>query len=157
RNSAGNDTRTREAAATRYAEQYLGVTRAERGWYQKLGGDPYTDNPVLHAAVHSAAKFEAAGSFGVMFAGALAIPGIGITEPVVDAIYTEDPAVIRARSRKTLAGYGLSATEIERWLNARVLSPTRQVLLLSVAEALTGVAGRVELFRHSLDLSTVAE
>ncbi len=59
--------------------------------------------------------------------------------------------------RKTLAGYGLSAGEIDAWLNAPVMSPTRQVLLLSAAEALSGVAGRAELFRHSLDLTSDAE
>jgi hypothetical protein len=75
----------------------------------------------------------------------------------VDAIYNEDPASIRQRMRKTLSGYGESADEIEAWLNAPVLSPTRQVLLLSAAEALNGVAGRAELFRHSLDLTSDAE
>lgn len=42
-------------------------------------------------------------------------------------------------------------------MNAPVLSPTRQVLLLTAAEGLNGVAGRAELFRHSLDLTSVAE
>jgi hypothetical protein len=146
-----------ERAAKHYAEQYLGVTAAERAWYKRLGVDPYTDNAVLRNAIRHDAKIEAAGSFGAKFIGLPVIPGIAITERVEDAIYNEDPATIRERVRKTLAGYGLSASEIEQWLNAPVLSPTRQVLLLSTAEALTGVAGRAELFRHSLDLTSVAE
>jgi len=156
-NTARSDLDRGEKAAESYAQRYLGVTSAERGWYKRLGVDPYTDNTVLRDAIHKDAKIEAAGSFGARFAGLPAVPGIAITQRAVDAIYNEDPAVIRARTRKTLAGYGLSATEVERWLNAPVLSPTRQVLLLSAAEALDGVAGRAELFRHSLDLTSDEE
>ncbi|HUI58651.1 MAG TPA: hypothetical protein VLX90_00425 [Steroidobacteraceae bacterium] len=144
-------------AAKRYAEHYVGITSAERGWYKRLGVDPYTNNAVLRDAVRKAAKIEAAGSFGVKFVGLPAIPGIAITQRVVDAIYNEDPAAIRARTRKTLAGYGLSPMQIESWLNAPVLSPTRQALLVSAAEELKGVTGRAELFRHSLDLTSDAE
>ena len=146
-----------EDAARRYAERYLGVTAAERGWYRRLGVSPYTDNTVLRAAVRRAAKTEAVGSFGVKFAGLPAIPGIDLTQRTVDAIYNEDPAAVRARTRKTLAGYGLAPGEIESWLNAPLLNPARQVILLTVAEQLDGVAGRAELFRHSLGLTSNAE
>jgi hypothetical protein len=156
-NTGGGDAKKGEEAAKRYAEQYLGITGAERGWYKRLGVDPYTDNTVLRDAIRKAAKIEAAGSFSVKFAGLPAIPGIAIMRRAVDAIYNEDPAVIRARTRRMLAGYGLSASEIESWLNSPLLSPTRQVFLLSSAEALKGVAGRAELFRHSLDLTSDAE
>jgi hypothetical protein len=155
--TARSDVKKGEDAAKRYGERYLGITAAERGWYKRLGVDPYTDNRVLHDAIRKAAKTEAVGSFGVKFAGLPAIPGIAITQRAVDAIYNEDPAAIRERTRKTLASYGVSATEIEAWLNNPVLSPTRQVLLLSAAEALNGVGGRAELFRHSLDLTSDAE
>jgi len=76
---------------------------------------------------------------------------------VVDAVYKEDPATIRARSRATLAGYGLDSGEIDRWQNTPVLSPTRQLLLLKAAAMLNGVDGRGELFRHATGLTTGAE
>jgi hypothetical protein len=155
--SARNDLRKGEDAAKRYAERYLGVTAAERGWYRRLGVSPYTDNTVLRDAVRRAAKTEAVGSFGVKFAGLPAIPGIDLTQRAVDAIYNEDPAAVRARTRKTLAGYGLGSSEIETWLNAPLLNPARQIVLLTVAEQLDGVAGRAELFRHSLGLTSNAE
>src|SRR5215469_6830751 len=151
------DVKKGEAAARHYAERYLGVTSAERGWYERLGVNPYTDNQLLRDAIRRAAKTEAVGSFGVKFAGLPALPGIELTQRAVDAIYHEDPAAVRARTRKTLAGYGLSAGEIESWLNAPLLNPARQVLLLSVAERLNGVAGRAELFRHSLGLTSNEE
>jgi len=146
-----------EEAAQRYALRYLGVSAAERAWYHKLGVSPYTDNSVLRQAVHKAAKTEAIGSFGVKFASLPAIPGIGLTQRAVDAIYNEDPAAVRARTRRVLAGYGMDPGEIESWLNAPLLNPARQVLLLQAAERLDGVAGRAELFRHSLGLTSEVE
>ena len=146
-----------EEEARSYALRYLGVTAAERAWYLKLGVSPYTDNQPLREAVHRAARTEAIGSFGVRFASLPAIPGIGLTQKAVDAIYNEDPAVVRERTRKVLSGYGLDAMEIDSWMNAPLLNPARQVLLMSAAEHLSGVAGRAELFRHSLGLTTDAE
>jgi hypothetical protein len=146
-----------EDAARSYAEHYLGVTAAERAWYKKLGVSPYTDNKVLRDAVHKAARTEAVGSFGVKFAGLPAIPGIDIAERTVDAIYNEDPAAVRARTRKTLAGYGLDAKQIESWMNAPLLNPARQQLLLSIAEQLDGVSGRAELFSHAIGLTSNEE
>jgi hypothetical protein len=155
--STRNDMKKGEDAAKRYAERYLGVTAAERRWYRRLGVSPYTDNTVLRDAVRTAAKTEAVGSFGAKFAGIPAIPGIDLTQRAVEAIYNEDPAAVRARTRKTLAGYGLGSSEIETWLNAPLLNPARQVVLLTVAEQLDGVVGRAELFRHSLGLTSNAE
>jgi hypothetical protein len=155
--SAGDKLKRGEQAAGRYAEHYLGISSAERAWYKRLAVDPYTDNAVLRAAIRKAAKKEAVGSFGIKFAGLPAIPGIALTQRALGAIYDEDPAVLRQRMRATLARYGVSAAETEAWLNAPTLSPTRQVLLLSTAASLEGVAGRAELFRHSLDLTSDAE
>jgi len=143
--------------ARSYAERYLGVTAAEREYYRKLGVDPYTDNQVLRNAIRHAAKISAAAGFGLRFASLPAIPGIGLTQRVVDTIYNEDPAAIRERTRKTLAGYGLTAAEIDRFMNAPLLSPTRQVVLLAAAQALEGVAQRGELFRHALALDSNEE
>jgi len=146
-----------EGAARSYALRYLGVTGAERGWYLRLGVSPYTDNTVLRQAVHRAAKTEAVGSLGVKFASLPAIPGIGLTQKTVDAIYNEDPAAVRERTRKVLAGYGMDPFETDAWMNAPLMNPARQVLLLAAAEHLEGVAGRAELFRHSTGLSSDAE
>lgn len=135
-----------EAAAKRYAGRYFGLTAAERRWYEKLGVDPYTDNAVLRAAIHKDAKIDAAAGFGMRFVGIPSIPGIGDIHDVMEAVYKEDPATIRARTKVTLAGYGLSADEIERWQNTLVLSPTRQLLLLKAAATLDGVEGRASSF-----------
>jgi len=155
--SAQNTAEKGEKAARSYAQHYLGITAAERDYYRKLGVDPYTDNNVLHDAIRRDARIAAGAGFGVKFVGLPGIPGIGLAEHAVDAIYNEDPAVIRERTRKTLADFGLSAVEIESFMNAPLLSPTRQLVMLSTAEALGGVAQRGELFRHAIGLTSDEE
>jgi hypothetical protein len=146
-----------ESAAKRYASRYFGQTSAERHWYEKLGVDPYTDNAVLRKAIHKIATVDAAAGFGMRFVGIPSIPGVGGVHEVMDAVYKEDPATIRARTKATLSGYGLDRNEIERWQNVFVLSPTRQVLLLKLAAALDAVEGRGELFRHAMGLTSDGE
>ena len=156
-NSAASTAAKGEKAARSYAERYLGVTAAERDYYRKLGVDPYTDNKPLRDTIRKDARIAAGAGFGMKFAGLPGIPAIGIAQRAVDAIYNEDPAVIRERTRKTLAGFGLSTPEIESFMNAPLLSPTRQLLLLSAAQALDGVAQRGELFRHAIGLTSDEE
>src|ERR1700756_5238957 len=121
-------------AATSYAERYLGITAAERDYYRKLGVDPYTDNKVLRDTIRKDARIAAGAGVGTRLVGLPGIPGIGIAGRAVDAIYNEDPAAIRQRTRGTLAGFGLSPAEIEGFMDAPLLSPTRQLLLLSAAQ-----------------------
>jgi prolyl oligopeptidase len=145
------------AAAQHYADRYFGVTAADRRWYKKLGVDPYTSNPVLRQAVHKDAKLDATAAFGMRFVALPEIAGLGIAREAMDAIYNEDPAVLRARQRQTLTALGLTPVEVDHWQNNLVLSPTRQTLLLEAAQALDGVAGRAELFRHAMGLTSETE
>ena len=144
-------------AVKNYANRYLGLTAAERHWYEKLGVDPYTNNATLRKAIHKVAKVDAAAGFGMHFVGIPSIPGIGDIHQVMEAVYKEDPATIRARNKVTLAGYGLDQSEIDRWQNSLVLSPTRQVLFMKAAASLDGIEGRGELFRHAMGLESDVE
>jgi hypothetical protein len=149
--------REAKADASRYADRYLGVSAAERRYYQQLGVDPYTNNEVLRKAVHHLAKINAAVNLGMHFVGIPGVPYLGDVKRAMDAIYNEDPAVLRARQRTTLAGYGLNAAEIQRFENTLLLSPTRQSLLAEYAKSLDGVAGRDELFRHAMSVTSEPE
>jgi hypothetical protein len=146
-----------KADASRYADRYLGVSAAERRYYQQFGVDPYTSNEVLRKAVHHLAKVNAVVNLGLHFVGIPGVPYIGDVKRAMDAIYNEDPAVLRARQRTTLAGYGLTSPEIRRFENTLLLSPTRQKLLGEYAKSLDGVAGRDELFRHAMSLTSEDE
>jgi hypothetical protein len=155
--SVSNVPRDVKADATRYAERYLGVSAAERRYYQELGVDPYSNNEVLRKAIHHLAKVDATVNLGMRFVGIPGVPYLGDVKRAMEAIYHEDPAVLRARQRKTLAGYGLDPAEVKRFENTLLLSPTRQTLLLENAKSLEGASGRDELFRHALSLTSEEE
>jgi hypothetical protein len=152
-----NVTATAKSDAVRYADRYLGVSAAERRYYQQLGVDPYTNNKVLRKAVGHLARINAATNLGMHFAGVPGLPYLGDIRRAMDAIYNEDPAVLRARQRVTLAGYGLTAAEIKRFENTLLLSPTRQSVLEEEAKLLDGVAGRDELYRHAMSVTSEEE
>ncbi len=154
---AKNVLHTAKADAVKYADRYLGVSAAERRYFQELGVDPYTSNAVLRKAVHHFATVQATVNLGMHFVGVPGLPYLSDVRQAMDAIYTEDPAVLRARQRKVLAAYGLSAAEIARYENTLLLSPTRQSLLAEDAKMLEGVEGRDELFRHAMSLTTDEE
>jgi hypothetical protein len=143
--------------AVRYAQRYLGVTDAERRWYRKLGVDPYTSNEVLRKAVHRLARVDAAAGLGMRFASLPRVPYGSQLDRAMDAIYKENPAVLRAKRRELLKGYGLTAAEISHFEHDLLLNPTRQSILVEIAKSLDGVAGRDELFRHAMTVTSVEE
>jgi len=145
------------ADTVRYAQRYLGVTSAERRWYQKLGVDPYTGNEVLRKAVHRLARVDAAAGLGMRFASLPRVPYGSQVDRAMDAIYKENPAVLRARRHELLKGYGLSAAEISHFEHTLLLNPTRQSVLVEIAKSLDGVAGRDELFRHAMTVTSEEE
>ena len=156
-NGSSNIVHDTTVDATRYANRYLGVSTAERRYYQQLGVDPYTNNEVLRKAVHHLAIVDAVANLGMHLVSIPGVPYLGDVRRAMDAIYNEDPAVLRARQRAALASYGLSADEINRFENTLLLSPTRQSLLAEAAKSLDGVEGRDELFRHALSLTSEEE
>jgi hypothetical protein len=143
--------------AQQYAARYLGITAAQMRWYQTLGVDPYTTNEVLRSAVKHLAKVDATTSLGMRFVPVPGIPYAGEVGRALHTIYTEDPAVLRKRRREALAACGLAVDEIERFESAALLSPTRQAVLADAANTLQGVAGRAELFRHALAVTSDEE
>jgi len=144
-----------EDAAKRYANDYLGLSAAERRWYAKLEVDPYTRNAVLRSAVKRLARIDAGATLGLHFVPGLPLPGeVG---RALNAIYQEDPAVLRKRRHAELAHYGLTADEVARFENSPLLSPTRQTFLIEAVKSLEGVAGRDELLRHASTVSSDEE
>jgi hypothetical protein len=148
-NSGDEDAHRAERAARRYADRYLGLSSSERAWFQRLGVDPYTDNRPLRAAVHHLAEIEAVTSLGLHFASLPSIPFAGDLQKAMDAVYQEDPAVLRERRRDILLGYGLTGDEVDRFENTAALGPTRQQRLSVAAAALKSVLGRDVLFRQA--------
>lgn len=148
---------TARSGVASYAERYTGLSAAERRYYQELGIDPYTDNAVLRRAVHRLARVEAATNLGMHFARIPGVPHLGDVHRALEAIYHEDPAVLRARRRAFLTELGLAPVEIERYEHQPLWSPTCQAVLEEHARSLAGVEDRAELFRRALSMTSTLE
>lgn len=144
-------------AGETYALRYFGVSRAERRWYAKLGVDPYTTNEPLRSAVKRIAKVDATASFGLRFAGIPAIAGMGVLRSGMDAIWREDPVVIRERNRKYLASIGVDKEVRSRFENNVWLSPTHQLAILTMLRTLDGVGARNELVQRAIEVASEDE
>jgi hypothetical protein len=143
--------------AESYAQRYLGVSRAERRWYAKLGVDPYTTNLALRNSVNKVARIDATAGFGLRFAGIPSIAGIGVVRKGMDAIWREDPVVIRERNRKFLSSIAIDKEEISRFENNLSLSPTYQLAILEMTRALDGIGGRGELIHRAVEVASEDE
>ena len=143
-------------SAKSYMDKYMGLSAAERRWYAKLDIDPYTRNEVLRRAVRRLAKVDSTVSFGMKFV-AVGVPYASEARRALDAIYNEDPAVLRKKRRKALATFGLTAAEVERFENTMLLDPTRQTALVDAMQALEGVSGREELLRTAMSVTSELE
>jgi hypothetical protein len=142
--------------ARKYIDSYLGLSKAERRWYAKLDIDPYTRNEVLRRAVHRLARVDSGVSFGMKFAS-VGVPYASEARRALDAIYNEDPAVLRKKRRKALAKFGLTPVEVRQFENTLLLDPTRQQALVDAMKALEGVTGREELLRTAMSLTSEVE
>jgi len=145
-----------ERVAKKYIQDYLGLSKAERRWYAKLDIDPYTRNEVLRRAVRRLAKVDSGVSFGMKFVP-VGVPYASEARRALDAIYNEDPAVLRKKRRKALAKFGLTPVEVERFENTLLLDPTRQQALVDAMGALEGVQGREELLRTAMSVTSEVE
>lgn len=159
--SDGDDTDSPAADKTRqlakkYIDRYMGLSKAERRWYAKLDIDPYTRNEVLRRAVRRLARVDSGVSFGMKFVAA-GVPYAGDARRVLDAIYNEDPAVLRKKRREALGGFGLTAAEVESFENNLLLDPTRQQALVNAMQTLEGVQRREELLRTAMSVTSELE
>ena len=145
-----------EHSATKYIERYMGLSKAEQRWYAKLDIDPYTRNEVLRRAVRRLAKVDSTMAFGMKFVSA-GVPYAGEAQRALDAVYKEDPAVLRKRRREALATFGLTPAEVERFENTLLLDPTRQTALVDAMKTLEGVSGREELLRTAMSATSEVE
>ena len=129
-------------AGKKYAAKYLGTSAAERRWAQKLGVDPYSSNEVLMKQLRAVAKVDAAGRFGVRFAGIPSIPGLGYVRDLNKLVWETDPLELRQRNEAFLKGLGAQPETLARFLDNAWLSPTVQTLITEGLRQLEGVADR---------------
>jgi len=131
------------------AGQPEGIAKARRSLAQKLGVDPYTDNPLLSAKLDQVARWERAGALALAVGTSGASIWAGIATKTLTLVWTMTPEEVRAANEKRLTSLapGASAEEIRAFLHNPAFTPTTQTLFVDELESLLVLRGRESLVR----------
>jgi len=126
-----------------------GIAKARRSLAQKLGVDPYTDNPLLSAKLDQVAKWHRAGSLALSVGTGAASIWAGIATKTLTLVWTMTPEEVRAANEKRLASLAprASAEEIRVFLRNPAFTPTMQTLLVDQLERFAVPRGNDSLVR----------
>jgi len=125
------------------SDQPEGIAKTRRSLAQKLGVDPYTDNPLLSAKLDQVARWERAGALALSVGTSGASIWAGIATKTLNLVWTMTPEEVRAANEKRLTNLSprASADEIRVFLRNPAFSPTMQTLFVDQLE-LFGVPRR---------------
>jgi len=131
------------------SDQPEGIAKARRSLAQKLGVDPYTDNPLLSAKLDQVAKWERAGSLALSVGTGAASIWAGIATKTLNVVWTMTPEEVRAANENRLASLAprASAEEIRVFLRNPAFTPTMQTLLVDQLELFAAPRGSDSLVR----------
>jgi hypothetical protein len=121
-------------AAGGAALSVLGVNSAARRWAEKLKVDPYTSNPVLHDALVSIGKVDAAG--GIAAKIVVPIPMIVSTPATVGGlVWGRDPEEVRKVNEQRLSELGVSKDDAGRFFRNPDFTLTNQTRFIAALHA----------------------
>ncbi len=125
------------------SDQPEGIAKARRSLAQKLGVDPYTDNPLLSAKLDQVAKWHRAGSLALGVGTGAASIWAGIATKTLTLVWTMSPEEVRDANEKRLTSLAprASTEEIRVFLRNPAFTPTMQTLFVDQLEAFTAPRG----------------
>ncbi len=131
------------------SEQRERIARTRRSLAQKLGVDPYTDNPLLSAKLDQVARWERAGALALSIGTSGITIWAGIASKTLTLVCAIPPEEVRAANEKRLTSLvpGASAEEIRAFLHNPAFTPTTQTLFVDQLESLPVPEGRDSLVR----------
>lgn len=127
-------------AAESAALSVVGVNGAARKWAQKLNVDPYTTNPVLHEALASIGKIDAAGSIAARIV--VPIPMVVSTTAIVGGfVWGADPEQVRKVNEQRLAELGVAKQEAALFLKSHAFTLTNQTRFVAALHSVKAPGG----------------
>ena len=115
------------------------VGNSEREWAEELKTDPYTTNMKLRETVSSMSVVEFVGGLPVN----IALPmGAGLAVGVLgdeSEIYKQSAQALEIKNRACLDTLGVSAEDIDAFINADYLTPTTQTAFCNALSRLEGI------------------
>ncbi len=131
------------------SDQREGIAKTRRTIAQKLGVDPYTDNPLLSARLDQVAKWERAGALALSIGTSGVTIWAGIASKTLTLVCTMPPEEVRAANEKRLANLvpDAKAADVRIFLDNPAFTPTTQTLFVDQLESLPVPQGRDSLVR----------
>ncbi len=139
------------------SDQPQGIAKTRRSLAQKLGVDPYTDNPLLSAKLDQVARWHRAGSLALGVGTGAASIWAGIATKTLNVVWTTTPEEVRAANEKRLASLAprASAEEIRVFLRNPAFTPTIQTLFVDQLERFAIPRGSDSLVRVPRDCNSL--
>lgn len=154
---------TEKSSAEKTGESMLGLARAKRQVAARMGIDPYSTNPVLQKELDSVARASWAGGFAfsaVTFpiggGAGMALTASSVSSSVGQLINEKTATELKAINRSTLHSMAVNETDINRFLDNSVFTPTHQTAFTQNLKVLGGVENRAA-FVHSAGKNTTEE
>jgi hypothetical protein len=134
--------------------ELLGYNRAKRDYAKAFNVNPYSENPVLQAALK---RLAGAGFFG-SFAASAAIPGGAALALINNAKITPQSAVdvsippedLFSSNRERLKAMGASPEQAELFVDNPHFDPITQTRLVLALDRMANVAGRPAFIKFSI-------
>ncbi|MYL84879.1 hypothetical protein GTA51_17335 [Desulfovibrio aerotolerans] len=134
--------------------ELLGYNKAKRDYAKAFSVDPYSDNPILQAALK---RLAGAGFFG-SFAASAAIPGGAALAFLNNARITPQSAVdvsippedLFASNRERLKAMGATKDQAELFIDNPHFDPITQTRLVLALDRMTNVGGRPDFIKFSI-------
>jgi len=134
--------------------ELLGYNRAKRDYAKAFSVDPYSDNPILQAAL----KRLAGAGFVGSFAASAAIPGGAALAFINNARITPQSAVdvsippedLFASNRERLKAMGATKDQAELFVDNPHFDPIVQTRLVLALDRMTNVGGRGDFIKFSI-------
>jgi hypothetical protein len=122
-------------------KEFVGITAAEKAWYEKVGVDPYTPNQEIRKEIQRLALFEVSGQ---IFEKALVpIPRpIGLAASLSHLAYSEDSDALISRYLSRLEVITGDEALIKSFLENPFYSLSGKIVLIDALSILEDVPGR---------------
>jgi len=135
-------------------DQREGIAKTRRSLAQKLGVDPYTDNPLLSARLDQVARWERAGALALSIGTSGISIWAGIASKTLTLVCAMPPEEVRATNEKRLVSLApdTGAEEIRTFLHNPAFTPTTQTLFVDQLESLPVPNGRHTLVRLACEI-----
>lgn len=136
-----------------FGKELAGVNKARRAIARELGIDPYTRNPLLAARLEELAWASVAGGISLDLA-MNAIPKGGrdileVADRIDDLAWDAPPADVRRLLEQRLRARGHGGFEAREFLRNAAFSPSQQLQLVALLDALDVRVGESALLAHA--------